>query len=122
MDVTGTQELLIQSMEIGLSALAIIIGYYVKNFVKDKAIAEKLGMDRTELNAKIDDAINYAEEASRRTFIESVKKKDIANQYLDKVHPELYKEYGDKLEMIIDKRVGETFNIDKPTVKKEETK
>ena len=74
----------------------------------------KKNVDNEDLNKSLIDAVKYAEEVgtkySSQKAIQAVKgseKMQLAKKYLDEIHPNTYKKYGDKIELLIETKVAE---------------
>lgn len=86
-----------------------LFGYLVK-FAKEKIQNEAL-------EKLLVDAIGYAEELASAIIKNKVKnikyegKMAVAKEYIDKIDPEVIKKYGDNIELLIERKLGQIEGV-----------
>ena len=107
----GTQQLVYEVMKMLISAAGLVVTYYLKQWLATNAYAKKYSTELGITERTIENAIDYAEKKGLEYSVKGIKKKELSYAYLNKVNPELVKKYGDKLDIMIDRKVAQRFGL-----------
>jgi len=109
-EITATAELVYQVASALISIIVPAIGYYLINMLKASAFATKYNLNNEATERTLENAIMYAEAASKRYAGKNIRKRKLANEYLDIIDPKLVNQYGGKLDMMLDRKVKQVLN------------
>jgi len=103
----GTQQLVYELLKLVMGLVGLVTTYYVNKWLNTNATAKKYELDKIITEKAVEDAVVYAEKKGMEYGLKGIKKKELSLKYLDDVNPELISKYGDKLDVIIDRKVAE---------------
>lgn len=104
---TSTGELLYQVASVIISAGIAMAAVYIRNWVKTSEAAKKYQLDNDITERVLSNAVVYAEEQGKLLVKDGLEKRKFAIEYIEKVKPELIQEYGNGLEVMVDRKVAE---------------
>ncbi len=107
---TGTQQL---AFEVATTIIAIIFGliaYYGKRFLTTNEYAIKYNLNNEATERILENAVLYAEAKAKGLAKDQINKRELSIKYIDSIKPELIKEYGDKLEIMLDRKVQQVID------------
>jgi uncharacterized protein HemY len=105
----ATSELV--SMIVG-TIVTVIFGFIsakVKHFLDTNELVAKYNLRNEQVERTLANAVMYAETAVRQSVNKQIAKKDLAMKYIDKIDPAIISEYGDKLDLMLDRKVVSVF-------------
>ena len=105
----ATQQLVYEVMKMVISAAGLVVAYYLKQWLATNAYAKKYATELGITERTIENAIDYAEKKGLEYGVKGIEKKKLSYDYLDKVDPELVSKYGNKLGVMIDRKVAQRF-------------
>lgn len=105
-----TSQLIYAITDMIISISGIIITFYSKRWLETSSTAKKYELDQIITEKVIYDAVKYAEDQGRQLAVKGIEKKKFANEYIDAINPELVVKYGDKLSIMLDRKVAEVLN------------
>jgi len=110
-----TQELINQSIIIGITFIFGVVGAYLKTLIKTKIDVTKYGFENDRVERILDNAVSYAEKKakdyskSQSANIASSKKLDFARKYINTVDRSVVEKYGTELNSMIERKVAQKF-------------
>ena len=107
---TVTGELVYQLAAVVISVVTTILGVYAKNWLRTSATAKKYELDNNYIENVLNNAVLYAEQAGKRVAAKGIEKQKLAYSYIDTIDKGLVKEQGNKLEMMLDRKVATLVN------------
>ena len=107
----ATQQIVYEVMKMIVSVVGLILAYYVKQWLATNAFAKKYELDNIITERTIDNAVTYAEKKGLEYGVKGIKKKELAMTYIDKIDPKLVAKYGDKLDIMVDRKVAQKFGV-----------
>lgn len=107
---TGTGQLIFEAVAIIISLVAGVIGYYGKKFLETNEFVAKYNLNNEKTERILANAVAYAERMGKEKAKEHISKRDYAIKYIDSVSPELIKEYGDKINLMLDRKVEQVLD------------
>ena len=112
---TAFDELTYQVVAVATTGLITIISYYLRNLINTKIEVEKYGLSKEKLNTLLSEAVLFAEQKGKEfanqnsELMSGDKKLQNAKTYINKIDPNVIREYGDALNDMIASKVAETF-------------
>jgi len=115
---TATAELLNQLSGIIISAVASVVGYYLKKFMETNRLVKEYNLYNEKVERTLDNAIMYAETKFRHQVGNEISKRQFAISYLDMIDPEIIATNGGKLELMLDRKVEQVLKKKTPVKRK----
>lgn len=103
----GTQELIYQFMAILISGLITVVSVYLKKFLKTNEYISEYNLYNEKTERVLENAVLYAEEKAKGYAKGEISKRNFAMAYIDNIAPDVIAREGIKLEMMIDRKVGQ---------------
>jgi hypothetical protein len=100
-------------VEVSMFLITVILAWVGKIVVKwlnTNRYAKKYLLQNGIDERTVAKAVMYAESAIRQHVEDGVTKKQLANKYIDTIDPKMVHRLGDKLDIMIDRKVGELFH------------
>jgi len=110
---TTTMVILNEAMQIFISLLFTAVSGFAINWLRTSSTAAKYKLNNDRIEATIANAIDYAENATKKVAMDGLAKKKYAIKYIEGIDPSIIKEKGDSLELMIDRKVYQKFGINK---------
>jgi len=108
-EITATAELVYQVASSLISVIVPAIGYYLIKMFKQSAFASKYNLDNERVERTLENAVMYAEAAAKRYASNNISKRQLANRYIDIIDKDIMTKYGDKLELMLDRKVKQVI-------------
>jgi uncharacterized protein HemY len=92
--------------------VTVIFGFIstkVKHFLDTNELVAKYNLRNEQVERTLANAVMYAETAVKQAANKQIAKKELAMKYIDKIDPAIVSEYGDKLDMMVDRKVVAVF-------------
>lgn len=103
--MNATGQLVFEVASIVISLVIAIVGYYVKRFLTTNEYAKKYNLYNEKTERVLANAIAYAEAKAKDITAEQINKKKLAVSYIERISPDIIKKEGDKLELMIDRKI-----------------
>lgn len=103
--MNATGQLVFEVASIVISLVIAIVGYYVKRFLTTNEYAKKYNLYNEKTERVLANAIAYAEAKAKDITAEQINKKKLAASYIEQISPDIIKKEGDKLELMIDRKI-----------------
>jgi len=104
---TGTQQLVYEVLKLLMSLVGLVTTYYVNKWLSTNATAKKYELDKIITEEAVENAVVYAEKKGMELGLKGIEKKELSLKYLDDVNPEIISKLGNKLDVVIDRKVAE---------------
>lgn len=104
---TGGTEAVIQLVGIGLTVLFATISFGVGYWLKHSTAAAKWKLNNDKVESILQDAVHFAEGVSKAVAANAVNKKGASIDYFNKVAPELVKQYGDAIGVMVERKANQ---------------
>ena len=103
--MNATGQLVFEVASIVISLVIAIVGYYVKRFLTTNEYAKKYNLYNEKTERVLANDIAYAEAKAKDITAEQINKKKLAVSYIERISPDIIKKEGDKLELMIDRKI-----------------
>ena len=108
---TATQQAVYEIIKVVFSVVGLVLAYYIKRWLATSSFAKKYEINNIITERTIDNAVMYAEKKGLEYSVKGIEKRKLAIEYLDEINPKLVAKYGDKLELMIDRKVAQKFGV-----------
>jgi len=109
----ATQQIVYELVKMILGLAGLVTTYYVNKWLQTNSFAKKYELDEIITEKTLERAVMYAEQKGREQAVKGIKKRELANEYIDMLEPDMVKKYGTKLDTMLDRKVSEKLNKDK---------
>ena len=82
---------------------------YTKKYLAELSKTTGYNFYNERVERILDNAVHFAEEKAKHYADEKISKKDMAIKYIEYISPDIIAKEGDKLEMMIDRKVAQTI-------------
>lgn len=120
MEQTTTMVILSEALQIFISLLFTALSGFAISWLRTSSTAKKYKLNNDRIEATIANAIDYAENATKKASMDGLAKKQYAIKYIEGIDPSIIREKGDSLELMIDRKVYQKFGINKTPLQKTE--
>lgn len=107
--VSSTSQLLIEVSYIVISGVISMLGVYIRKFLVTNEYAKKYNLYNEKTERILTNAIMYAEANAKNLVTDQITKRHLAVSYIEKISPDIIAKEGDKLEMMLDRKVEQMF-------------
>lgn len=103
--MNATGQLAFEVASIVISLVVTVLGYYVRRFLTTNEYAKKYNLYNEKTERVLANAIAYAEAKAKDVTSEQINKRKLAVSYIEQISPDIIKKEGDKLELMIDRKI-----------------
>ena len=104
---TGTQQAVYELVSLVITAIVAILGIYIRNFIATNKTIAKYNFDNERTERLLTNAILFAENKAKEKAAEKISKRDMSISYLDKISPDVIAANGDKIQLMLDRKLEE---------------
>lgn len=104
---TGTQQAVYELVSLVITAIVAILGIYIRNFIATNKTIAKYNFDNERTERLLANAILFAENKAKEKVAEKISKRDMSISYLDKISPDVIAANGDKIQLMLDRKLEE---------------
>ena len=104
---TGTQQAVYELASLVITAVVAILGIYIRNFIATNKTIAKYNFDNERTERLLANAILFAENKAKEKVAEKISKRDMSISYLDKISPDVIAANGDKIQLMLDRKLEE---------------
>ena len=104
---TGTQQAVYELVSLVITAIVAILGIYIRNFIATNKTIAKYNFDNERTERLLANAILFAENKAKEKIAEEINKRDMSISYLDKISPDVIAANGDKIQLMLDRKLEE---------------
>ena len=104
---TGTQQAVYELVSLVITAIVAILGIYIRNFIATNKTIAKYNFDNERTERLLANAILFAENKAKEKVAEKISKRDMSISYLDKISPDVIEANGDKIQLMLDRKLEE---------------
>lgn len=111
---TTTNQLVFELSSIIITGIFGVLGYYVKKFLSTNEFVKSYNLYNEKTERVLENALAYAEAKSLGITAEQISKKQMAVSYIEKISPDIIKKEGDKLELMLDRKLqqmGQKYSV-----------
>lgn len=102
---TTTNQLVFEISSLIITAIFGVVGFYVRKFLATNAFVKKYNLDNEKTERILANALAYAEAKAKVLTEAEVNKRHLAVSYIEKISPETIIKQGDKLELMLDRKM-----------------
>lgn len=106
---TATNQLIFELSSLIISLVIGVIGIYVRNFLKTNEYAKKYNLYNEKTERVLSNAVMYAEAKAKTIVGSELSKRNLAFSYIEKISPDIIAKEGNKLELMLDRKVEQMF-------------
>ena len=106
---TATNQLVFEVSSMIITVIFAAVGFYVKKFLTTNAFVKEYNLYNEKTERVLANAIAYAEAKAKGITEDQISKRSMAVSYIEKISPDIIKKEGDKLELMIDRKVHQLF-------------
>ena len=106
-----TQQVTHEIIKVVFSIVGLVLAYYIKQWLATNSFARKYEFNNIMTERTIDNSVMYAEKKGLERSARGIEKRKLAKKYLDEINPELVAKYGNKLDLMIDRKVAQRFGV-----------
>lgn len=103
----GTQQAVYELASLVITAVITVIGIYLRNFINTNKTISKYNFDNERTERLLANAILYAENKAKEVVKNGINKRELSLKYLDGISPDVIKANGDKIELMLDRKLEE---------------
>ena len=103
----GTQQAVYELASLVITAVVTILGIYIRNFINTNKTIAKYNFDNERTERLLTNAILFAENKAKQMAKDGINKRDLSIKYLDDISPDVVKQNGDKLQLMLDRKLEE---------------
>lgn len=107
---TASQEIVYQAASVVISAVFIAIATFIKKFLSKSEFAQEYKLYNEKTENVLENAVIYAETVSKNFVRGEISKRDLAVKYIDNISPDIIAKEGQKLELMLDRKVGQLID------------
>ena len=104
---TGTQQAVYELASLVIATVVTILGIYIRNFIATNKTIAKYNFDNERTERLLTNAILFAENKAKEKVAEEINKRDMSISYLDKISPDVISANGDKIQLMLDRKLEE---------------
>ena len=104
---TGTQQAVYELASLVITAVVTILAIYIRNFIATNKTIAKYNFDNERTERLLANAILFAENKAKEKVAEKISKRDMSISYLDKISPDVIAANGDKIQLMLDRKLEE---------------
>lgn len=104
---TGTQQAVYELVSLVITAIVAILSIYIRNFIATNKTIAKYNFDNERTERLLANAILFAENKAKEKVAEKISKRDMSISYLDKISPDVIAANGDKIQLMLDRKLEE---------------
>ena len=104
---TGTQQAVYELVSLVITAIVAILGIYIRNFIATNKTIAKYNFDNERTERLLANAILFAENKAKEKVAKEINKRDMSISYLDKISPDVIAANGDKIQLMLDRKLEE---------------
>lgn len=108
--VNATSQLVFEVASLVITVIVGIVGIYLKKFLTTNEYVKKYNLLNEKNERILENAIAYAEAKAKSLAKGQISKRKLALEYIDKISPELIQSEGNKLELMLDRKVEQVLN------------
>ncbi len=102
---TTTNQLVFELSSLIITGIFGIIGYYAKRFLTTNEFIKKYNLDNEMTERILANALAHAEVKAKAATESEINKLHLAVSYIEKVAPEVISKQGDKLELMLERKL-----------------
>lgn len=103
----GTQQAIYELASLVITAVVTILGIYIRNFIATNKTIAKYNFDNERTERLLTNAILYAENKAKQVVKDGINKRELSIKYLDDISPDVIKANGDKIQLMLDRKLEE---------------
>lgn len=103
----GTQQAIYELASLVITAVVTILGIYIRNFITTNKTIAKYNFDNERTERLLTNAILYAENKAKQVVKDGINKRELSIKYLDDISPDVIKANGDKIQLMLDRKLEE---------------
>lgn len=103
----GTQQAIYELASLIITAVVTILGIYIRNFIATNKTIAKYNFDNERTERLLTNAILYAENKAKQVVKDGINKRELSIKYLDDISPDVIKANGDKIQLMLDRKLEE---------------
>lgn len=107
--LSSTKELVYQLLALVVSIVVGYVGNLAREFLKTNKYAIEYNLNNEKTERVLANSIAYAEAKSKELLRDNISKRDIAISYIEKIDPTIIAKNGEKLELMIDRKVEQMY-------------
>ena len=112
---TTTNQLVFEISSLIITGIFGVVGFYVRKFLATNEFVKKYNLDNEKTERILANALAYAESKAIGTTAEQINKRQFAVSYIEKIAPEVIAKQGDKLELMLERKLQQLSQSVQPT-------